>query len=327
MPECVGILCRRHDVKIAWGERARFVRAFSVWCCCVVALRLENSVYEMADKSDVKSVAAAAEPAAASKDGASKDGASTELTAEQKAKNAAANKKKREKAKAKAAAAKAADAGTTATTGTTGPVATAAPTTVTVTAAAASDKDVKSAAPDGSSDGKAAAADAKDSKDSKDGGASGDAKKKKKKKKPAAAGEGGAAVTAASGGDSKSGGPKKQTSPCTIPVMDLFPDHKYPVGEMSDHPGVFNTFRVTSAEKKALDRVSEEMYNEIREAAEVHRQVRMDLQKWLKPGVAMLDVVKYVPRTTYHVQDVQAPPHYHHPPPPPTPHHSLPVLI
>ncbi len=84
--------------------------------------------------------------------------------------------------------------------------------------------------------------------------------------------------------------------------MDQFPNHKYPIGEVSEQASgsgaggiaISNTYRITSGEKRALDRVREEEYNELRECAEAHRQVRSDLQKWLKPGLSMLDIVKYV---------------------------------
>jgi hypothetical protein len=55
-----------------------------------------------------------------------------------------------------------------------------------------------------------------------------------------------------------------------------------------------NTFRTSSAEKKALDRVQESMYNEIREAAEVHRQTRAYAQRHIRPGMTMLEICKYV---------------------------------
>ncbi|POM77414.1 Methionine aminopeptidase, type II, partial [Phytophthora palmivora] len=34
-----------------------------------------------------------------------------------------------------------------------------------------------------------------------------------------------------------------QTEPPTIPIEKLFPDGKFPVGEIQDHPGDFNTFQ------------------------------------------------------------------------------------
>lgn len=41
-----------------------------------------------------------------------------------------------------------------------------------------------------------------------------------------------------------------------------------------EHPGDFNTFRTTDAEKRALDRANDELYETLRCASEVHREVR-----------------------------------------------------
>ncbi|TYZ64857.1 hypothetical protein PybrP1_009839, partial [[Pythium] brassicae (nom. inval.)] len=48
---------------------------------------------------------------------------------------------------------------------------------------------------------------------------------------------------------------------------------KYPVGEIHAHSGDFNTYRVTSEEKRALDRAGEELYEKLRYTAEVHRHM------------------------------------------------------
>lgn len=103
--------------------------------------------------------------------------------------------------------------------------------------------------------------------------------KKKKKKKKATA--------------SKSNG---QTSPPSIPVSKLFPDGKFPEGEIQEHPGDFNTYRITSEEKRALERnsVFQQKLSDIREAAEIHRHVRQDFQKWVKPGMSMIDIAQRI---------------------------------
>lgn len=49
--------------------------------------------------------------------------------------------------------------------------------------------------------------------------------------------------------------------------------------------------RFTSEEKRALDRAQLDMYNEIRLAAEAHRQTRQHIQKWVKPGMTMIEVI------------------------------------
>ncbi|CAM9836512.1 unnamed protein product [Chrysoparadoxa australica] len=57
-----------------------------------------------------------------------------------------------------------------------------------------------------------------------------------------------------------------------------------------EHPGDFNTFRVTSEEKRALDRMDQELHNTVRQASEVHRQVRRYAQSFIKPGIKLHDM-------------------------------------
>lgn len=47
---------------------------------------------------------------------------------------------------------------------------------------------------------------------------------------------------------------------------------------------------MSNAEKKALEKVNESIYNDLREASEVHRQVRQDLQSFVKPGMSMIEI-------------------------------------
>ncbi|CAD7693285.1 unnamed protein product [Nyctereutes procyonoides] len=82
--------------------------------------------------------------------------------------------------------------------------------------------------------------------DDKDGDGDGATGKKKKKKR----------------------GPKVQTDPPSVPVCDLYPND-----------GRTAAWRTTSEEKKALDQASEKIWNDFREAAEAHRQVRKYLIK------------------------------------------------
>jgi len=81
-----------------------------------------------------------------------------------------------------------------------------------------------------------------------------------------------------------------QTEPPTIPIAALFPSGVFPEGEVQEHPLDLNTHRVTSAEKRALDRVQEPLLNKIRQAAECHRQVRRWSQSLIKPGVKLWDL-------------------------------------
>lgn len=82
-------------------------------------------------------------------------------------------------------------------------------------------------------------------------------------------------------------------------MSDLFVDNIYPAGEIQAHglPSV-NTYRVTSAEKRAADKMYESMYNEVREAAEVHRQVRSSFMKWVRPGMSMIEIAQFIENGT-----------------------------
>lgn len=75
----------------------------------------------------------------------------------------------------------------------------------------------------------------------------------------------------------KKGGKPIQTSPPSIPVVDLFPDGVFPLGEVQEYPISKDDRtakdRFTSEEKRALDRMHNDIYNEVRLAAEAHRQV------------------------------------------------------
>jgi methionyl aminopeptidase len=92
----------------------------------------------------------------------------------------------------------------------------------------------------------------------------GSAKKKKKKKK----------------GKKKAGGggpAAQQSSPPRIGLSKIFPSGVYPEGEIVDYKDD-NKWRTTSEEKRHLERLAQEdttdSYQNIRRAAEVHRQVR-----------------------------------------------------
>ncbi|XP_026640246.1 methionine aminopeptidase 2 [Microtus ochrogaster] len=103
-------------------------------------------------------------------------------------------------------------------------------------------------------------------------GATGKKKKKKKKKK----------------------GPKVQTDPPSVPICDLYPNGVFPKGQECEYPptqdGRTAAWRTTSEEKKALDQASEEIWNDFREAAEAHRQVRKYVMSWIKPGMTMIEI-------------------------------------
>uniref|UniRef100_A0A069DUM3 Methionine aminopeptidase 2 n=1 Tax=Panstrongylus megistus TaxID=65343 RepID=A0A069DUM3_9HEMI len=94
------------------------------------------------------------------------------------------------------------------------------------------------------------------------------------------------------------GGKKKQTDPPTIPVSTLFSDGNFPVGyemQYSDARTAKNRF--TSEEARALERLHNDIYNEARQAAEAHRQTRQYIQRWVRPGVTMIELCEELEKT------------------------------
>lgn len=62
--------------------------------------------------------------------------------------------------------------------------------------------------------------------------------------------------------------------------------------------GPRNRWRVTSAEKKALDQSWESDFNDLRHAAEVHKQVRAYARKTIKPGMTMTEIAELIENGT-----------------------------
>ncbi|KAM3962977.1 LOW QUALITY PROTEIN: methionyl aminopeptidase und [Aphomia sociella] len=116
----------------------------------------------------------------------------------------------------------------------------------------------------------------------------GDDKKKKKKKNKNKSGKGPS---------------KEQTSPPTIPIAELYPDGNFPEGQIMEHgpaEGINEQTakdRFSSEEKRALDRMHQDIYQEIRHAAEAHRQTRDHIRKWIKPGMTMIQICEELEST------------------------------
>ncbi|KAL5279295.1 METAP2 family protein [Megaselia abdita] len=94
-----------------------------------------------------------------------------------------------------------------------------------------------------------------------------------------------------------------QTDPPTKPISQLFPDGNFPEGEIVQYPVVKDKDdrtaqdRFTSEEKRALDRMHNDIYNELRQAAEAHRQTRQYMQKYIKPGMTMIEICEELENT------------------------------
>lgn len=86
-------------------------------------------------------------------------------------------------------------------------------------------------------------------------------------------------------------GQTRQTWPePTVLVSKQFAPRKFPTGEITAHPLECNVFRQSSEEKRALERATETEVMELREAAEVHRQVRRWANSWIKPGIPLMTI-------------------------------------
>ncbi|XP_062515483.1 methionine aminopeptidase 2-like [Corticium candelabrum] len=123
---------------------------------------------------------------------------------------------------------------------------------------------------------------------SKDVKASSSSKKKKRKKKKAAedAGDGG-------------GGTRRQTDIPTVAICDLFPDGDYPAGEICQYKdGTRARQLADTEEKRALDRAQADILADVRQAAEAHRQVRQYMQKYIKPGMTMIEICERLEETS-----------------------------
>ncbi|TRY58380.1 hypothetical protein DNTS_018477 [Danionella cerebrum] len=87
---------------------------------------------------------------------------------------------------------------------------------------------------------------------------------------------------------------RTQTDPPSVPICELYPINKFPLGQECEYPpvqaGCSAVWRMTREEKRVLDEASEEMWSDFRQAAEAHRQVRQYVKSWIKPGMSMIDI-------------------------------------
>lgn len=74
-----------------------------------------------------------------------------------------------------------------------------------------------------------------------------------------------------------------------MPVADLFPSGVYPHGEWQSYTED-QRWRETNEEARERARLAEPIINDVRQAAEVHRQVRKWVHELAKPGIKMIDL-------------------------------------
>ncbi|KAL4959363.1 putative methionine aminopeptidase, type II [Aspergillus stella-maris] len=85
----------------------------------------------------------------------------------------------------------------------------------------------------------------------------------------------------------------KQSSPPRVPLSQLFPQGKYPTGQLMNYDE--NTSRTTDQELRFMSRrhlEDDSLLNDYRKAAEVHRQVRKYTQETVKPGQGLMSIAE-----------------------------------
>ncbi|SOV19189.1 methionine aminopeptidase 2 [Plasmodium sp. gorilla clade G2] len=89
-----------------------------------------------------------------------------------------------------------------------------------------------------------------------------------------------------------------QTNPPSIPLDLIYgKDGKYPVGEILEYNN-YNLSGQSLQEKKEREKLSIDYYEDLRKAAECHRQVRKHMQAFIKPGKKMIDIAQETERKT-----------------------------
>ena len=87
-------------------------------------------------------------------------------------------------------------------------------------------------------------------------------------------------------------GGKQQTLACTVPVLQQFPSGRMPIGEEVAYIYDANSARarIRPEELRERERLHSISYDEVRTAAECHRQVRNHMQSVIRPGILMEDM-------------------------------------
>uniref|UniRef100_A0A8C9GGG0 Peptidase M24 domain-containing protein n=1 Tax=Piliocolobus tephrosceles TaxID=591936 RepID=A0A8C9GGG0_9PRIM len=87
-----------------------------------------------------------------------------------------------------------------------------------------------------------------------------------------------------------------QTNPPTIPIELVYQENNYPYGQILDYKHVLSGQSLQ--EKKELEKINLDYYDDLRKAAECHRQVRKYIQSYVKPGRKMIDIVQETEKKT-----------------------------
>lgn len=91
---------------------------------------------------------------------------------------------------------------------------------------------------------------------------------------------------------------KKKKGPPSTGISHQFQKGVYPEGEICEYAVTESLNRMTSEEKRALEIDHQQQYNDLRKAAEVHRQVRTYARNNIKPGMLMTDIAEMIENST-----------------------------
>lgn len=91
-----------------------------------------------------------------------------------------------------------------------------------------------------------------------------------------------------------------------MPVAEQFPDGNFPVGEEIEYKNTCgkaencedNTWRYSSAELREQERLEKPVYDVMRHASEVHRQVREYVYTLIEPGMLLIDMCEKLENMT-----------------------------
>lgn len=93
----------------------------------------------------------------------------------------------------------------------------------------------------------------------------------------------------------------QQTDPPTVGLRHFFKPDAFPPGHTEPYTQDFNTHRTTSEELRAKERDAAQSdpescynYDNVRRAAEVHKQVRAYSKANIKPGMKMTDIANLI---------------------------------
>lgn len=90
----------------------------------------------------------------------------------------------------------------------------------------------------------------------------------------------------------------QQTSPPRVALANLFPNQRYPEGEIVEYVNDNDNLRRTTAKElrhlSIVDNMNDEFLNDYRKAAEVHRQVRKYVHTIVKPGISMSQLAQEI---------------------------------